>query len=1369
MKPYLGYVIGIIVLISCWYYLDNTALSGDAHPHTHPHPTNQTNKTDQTYQTNKQDTFYPVSNYIEYKKNRRKRGHAKTEAPEMMALLERERRTPNDLAAPAYPANYKIKALRQAKSAQARSRQKNSFEFIERGPANVAGRTRALLVLPGDPDQLTWLAASVSGGIWKTEDGGQTWIDKTPDLPNLGTSTLAMSAADPNIIYAGTGEHFTNDIDGSGMFKSEDQGETWTQIVAEGDYPAFANVSRIIVDPADADVVIASTRNGVFEDSLYAAIYKSIDGGETWEAKILSTDQRYDDLAYNPQNFNTMYAAVQRTGVLKSTDGGETWISKSKGLQVTGRIEIATSPLDTNYVWGMAQGEQTNTGSDLYLSKDGGESWKLASEENGNAIDYLGGQGWFDNVIEPHPFSKDVAYVGGVNLFKVKVSPSEITDVLYDIRDGGAFDFLDFINGISIGGGILEGNVPAEDVVSVELRFGEGTQMAHRFSVNGRGSGVPARDYEYLDLVEIPFQAWDVTNDRQLMVSFRDQHEDSTWTLKERMLSNNTQQDSREYIFVHNVTYADTVNADIAVDGGHEFQQLYFMWPVLRAGQQFDPNIDFPRSFRIIAETTTIFGGTTTVISDAYDDFDGQNGFGGELFANNQGNHPDQHSLRSIIIDSSLKLFRLLITNDGGVYVTNTARDPGVADGSIKYAGFRYNTTQFYGADKMPGADRYIGGMQDNSTWVSPGNESANAQSLYDFAFGGDGFEAIWNNRDPDQILGSVQFNSFRRSTDGGETWSFATGGINDNGPFISRLANSRALPERIFAVGSTGVHVSTDFGASWTTTPVINPFWSFNNGIDIEVSPANPKVVATGGALDDNNRIFVSTDAGQSFSPTNYYDAVEMGTMSGLAMDPVRDSTIYALFSFSGRPKVLKSDDLGKNWEDISGFEEGNGTSNNGFPDVAVYSLLVFPNEPSRIWVGTEIGLVQSEDGGESWALLESNLPSVVIFDMKIQDDQVVLATYGRGIWTATIEGIRQNYIFPPAITDLSVSPTGTTELTFDIASEFDSIRIFVEGQKIATIGGRITAGELIYGLQNLGLEDGTYEFFATGFKDNAAYESFGFKASLFKPLPATDQYFNDFSTDSLSNDFIGEGFSIREEFGFDDPAIHTDHNYLDRMTVTYLLKRPIIVREDQFFRYKDVAIIELGEPGVPYGSQDFFDYVVVEGSKDGKTWMDLADGYDSSSNSLWEFSYTNNQNGDASMFVDHEIDLNDVFEINDSIFIRFKLFADSFVNGWGWAIDDVAVELESTTPTLDPVFEGIQVFPNPTSDFFQVYLPEASSDYAIIINDLTGQSIYKRTSSNVNRNLQIDTGSFQPGIYLLQVLSEGKAVWSEHVVVVR
>lgn len=175
---------------------------------------------------------------------------------------------------PGYPPNYRMEAFQMAQAARKRPGKK--LAWVERGPGNVPGRTRAVLVDPGDPAHRTWYAGSVSGGLWKTTDAGASWQSLTDHLPNLAVTALAMPASNPDIIYMGTGEGFSNiaAVSGAGIFKSLDRGRTWTQLEETAYDPAFRWVNRLAVNPEDANTILAATNSGIF---------KSMDGGITWD------------------------------------------------------------------------------------------------------------------------------------------------------------------------------------------------------------------------------------------------------------------------------------------------------------------------------------------------------------------------------------------------------------------------------------------------------------------------------------------------------------------------------------------------------------------------------------------------------------------------------------------------------------------------------------------------------------------------------------------------------------------------------------------------------------------------------------------------------------------------------------------------------------------------------------------------------------------------------------------------------------------------------------------------------------------------------------------------------------------------------
>ncbi len=943
---------------------------------------------------------------IAKKRVRKQQGYAKMDQPNEFAKYHGSIRTREGRSAPEYTANYKLRTLALARKhaqqfhANAKTQQLN---WIERGPGNVPGRTRGVLVDPADTDANTWLVGSVSGGIWKTTDAGQSWTNKTPDLPNLSTSTLATSAAAPNIIYAGTGEGFfnTDAVAGDGIFKSIDRGETWTQLSNTVHNTYFGYVNRIVVDPNNPDIVIACTQSseGADENGNSSFIARSVDGGNTW-AEIYASKHRIQHIVVKPENFNIQYATVNSQGILKSVDAGQTWSMSSAGLTSRGRIELAISPVNPSYVYASAQGTLSGNRSDLFLSTDEGANWRLVRGENSSTnVDWLAGQGWYNNTIIAHPYDENIVYVGGVNLWKITVDTTQDFSNTYSFGQvtgvdlpSDLFFLVEFVTGsgnrtVSLGEAAL-GNFS-----TIEIRAGSGrSQRAHRFTVNGQGSGVAIGDYQYADYVDVPFEVWDTDNNRQLMISFRDQQEDGGYELS---------QQGREYISISTLDYnPSTPNENIAKNGGLQHEMMYFVWPRLNQGQTWDSN-NLPSLFLRInwlgEKNLPGRGGITENMTDAYQEFSKKN----SGFISQQ--HPDHHNLVAIKVNQAAETFKILNANDGGIFISNTSTNPGFNDGDWQPTANGYNTTQFYGADKKPGANEYIGGAQDNGTWRSPTSQIAGSNSDYVFSISGDGFEVLWHSRDANKIIGSKQNNGFFRTLNGGITWQSAVNGLQNDGPFISRLANARANPDLIFAIGRSGVYRSEDFGGRWTLAAIPSRW----NASDIEVSEANTNIVWGGGGMSQTLNLFVSTDAGLTFNATKNFTN-DFGNISAIGTHPTQANTAYALFSFANSPKVLRTTDLGQSWEDISGFSTNtydSGTSSNGFPDVAVYSLLVMPHDTNMIWVGSEIGIIESTDNGQTWALQNSNLPSVSVWELKIQDQEVIAATHGRGIWSVQVD----------------------------------------------------------------------------------------------------------------------------------------------------------------------------------------------------------------------------------------------------------------------------------------------------------------------------------------------------------------------------
>ncbi|WP_258101871.1 VPS10 domain-containing protein [Marinoscillum pacificum] len=1280
---------------------------------------------------------------IEKKRN----GKVKSEAPEIHGIIQKEIRTKHGDDGPKYGPNQVMEEFMKAKNAsQKRAKARTSADdlvFEERGPGNVGGRTRALIVDPDDETHQTFFAGAASGGIWKTTDAGTNWAYISDDLPNLGVNTLAMAPSNTNVIYAGTGEHFTSDIDGAGMFKSTDKGTTWEQIADPSVFPDFKNVSRIVVDPNDENVVIATTRSTVW-GAFSAAIYKTIDGGSTWTRLRSSTNVRYDDIAFDPTDFNILYVAVNASGVIKSTDGGVNWTDASIGMVPSGRIEICISPVNPNRLWASVEGSLGGSNSDLYVTNDGAQNWFLVVDDAGTNEDFLGGQGWYDNIITAHPFDEDIVYVGGVDTWKFELTGADAGVVrTLNPSENGTEAFMSFVNfgGGYLGGGMDLGEVAAADLLPVEIRFGQGTQMAHRFTVDGQGSGVPAEDYTYEDYVEVPFQVWDTENNVQLMVSFRDQQEDGAWNL----IANNTEgaetSHSREYLYIHKTSYSATPSASIATVGGHEVNQMYFFWPVLASGASFDAS-NLPQS-NLAVEFLSTNGKVMelTSVSDAYAQYGGANNF--PQASRTSGLHPDQHNIVIYDLDESAKTFRMLVGNDGGVYRTVASTDPGPTEGDYEFISYGYNTTQFYSADKAPGSNRYAGGMQDNGTWYHAAGVEGGPDAQSTFGIGGDGFETIWHAINEDKIIGGSQYNGFAKTINGGSSWSNATSGLQSDGPFVSRLANHKSNPDVLYTVAASGIYKSEDFGTSWAITSMTNSsLWSFNNNADVEISYANPEVVWAGGSHYSGERLYVSTDGGDLFAPTENYDEFDMGSVSGFGTHPSDDSVAYILFSYAGFPKVIKTTDLGQSWEDISGFDGSGNGSTRGFPDVAVNCIYVFPTDENKVWVGSEIGIIESLDGGATWGLLDSNMPPVNIYDFKQVEDQIVIATYGRGIWSVTVDGL----LPPPAFTNSYTNVNGEWVFQMDLGSTFDSVEVYLDDVLLAA-AYELSAGSTIVSLPSAGTS-GMKQIKLIGYRSGNEYVSEQGEGFLLKLGEAKDKHFTDFSDPS---DFTTIGLTVGTDETLNEASLHSAHPYESGIEAVAYFNYPVTVsRFSGLVTYDDIALM-----------QPESDFVVFEVSTNGRTWSELEDAYDASLYEDWQSAFTSGS-VDASLFKTHTVDLKKTIADGQPILMRFRLNSEAGGTGFGWIVDNLSIQ-ENIILSEESVKSNIEIYPNPISTSATLIF-DKDVPSTIEVYNLEGKKVSDIVTNNEKR-ITWNRGSLQKGVYILKY-SIGDQIQSQKII---
>lgn len=303
------------------------------------------------------------------------------------------------------------------------------------GYGGSAGRISALACSAADPD--LYFAGAADGGVWRTRDGGRTWTPLTDDMPTTAIGALAIAPSDDNVVYAGTGEaNFANHSRyGLGLLKSDDRGDSWRLLAAD----AFAGrcFSRIVVHPADPDTLYASiTRAGGFPELAAAkghplrhgplGVFRSLDGGETWQRLAGLPDLSATDLALDPADPNVLYAAIGRifghqdNGIYKTTDAGETWQKLSLNAGDLGRVSLAVSPDVPDRVAALltqpaspAGGGARNIG--VYTSVDGGANWTPIGSVNQSTY------GWYLSTIAFKPGDADRIVAGGLSLVRLDI------------------------------------------------------------------------------------------------------------------------------------------------------------------------------------------------------------------------------------------------------------------------------------------------------------------------------------------------------------------------------------------------------------------------------------------------------------------------------------------------------------------------------------------------------------------------------------------------------------------------------------------------------------------------------------------------------------------------------------------------------------------------------------------------------------------------------------------------------------------------------------------------------------------------------------------------------------------------------------
>lgn len=311
----------------------------------------------------------------------------------------------------------------------------NDMQWRLIGPFR-GGRVVAVSGVPGDG--ATYFFGSVDGGVWNTKNAGVTWDPLFDGQPIASIGALAVAPSNPAVIYAGTGESdIRSDLSsGDGVYKSNDGGKTWTNIGLRDS----RQISRIVVDPKNADVVYVGVLGHAYGPNAERGVYKSTDGGKTWAHMLdQGPEVGVSDMAMAAGTPGMLfagtwqahrapwstYAPLQGTkgGLFRTTDGGANWTElKGKGLPEGewGRVGVTVSA-DGKRVYALIDADKK---SGLYRSDDGGSTWRLVNSDS-----RLTSRGWYFNQPTVDPNNPDVVYVPNVALYRSEDGGKTISTV----------------------------------------------------------------------------------------------------------------------------------------------------------------------------------------------------------------------------------------------------------------------------------------------------------------------------------------------------------------------------------------------------------------------------------------------------------------------------------------------------------------------------------------------------------------------------------------------------------------------------------------------------------------------------------------------------------------------------------------------------------------------------------------------------------------------------------------------------------------------------------------------------------------------------------------------------------------------------
>ena len=274
---------------------------------------------------------------------------------------------------------------------------------------------------------LEYYFGATGGGLFKTTDGGNTWVPVTDgQVGSASVGAVAMAPSDADIVYLGMGEVQlrANVLQGDGVYRSDDAGKSWRHLGLADTHA----IGRIRIHPTDPDRAYVAALGHPFGPNSERGVFRTTDGGKTWD-RVLFRDERTGavDLVMDPSDPDVLYATLwqvyrkpwrlwsggEGSGIFKSIDGGDTWteLTRNPGLPsgVLGKITVAVSGADPDRVWANIEAERGG----LYRSDDGGRTWEFV---NGHRDIWQ--RAFYFQRLEADPADRDALYILNFRLMR---------------------------------------------------------------------------------------------------------------------------------------------------------------------------------------------------------------------------------------------------------------------------------------------------------------------------------------------------------------------------------------------------------------------------------------------------------------------------------------------------------------------------------------------------------------------------------------------------------------------------------------------------------------------------------------------------------------------------------------------------------------------------------------------------------------------------------------------------------------------------------------------------------------------------------------------------------------------------------------